>query len=148
MKKVNRTVSALLSILLVLSMIPFASFAAGGDITGNIANYRLDANVIAPDQWSYVEIDNETAKLLDKGAAPNFDTDQWVKDNGDGNKTRSVKANGDVYTALLKNSNGVTGFTLAAQDYEVFRQQAEEMKILIPKHYICINSPLKKESLF
>lgn len=42
----------------------------------------------------------------------------------------SNKAGATKMQTLLKNSGGITGFTLAAADYEAFRHQAEEMKIL------------------
>jgi hypothetical protein len=72
--------------------------AAANPTTDNVADYRLDTNVVAPGRWSYQAISGDTTGLLGKGGTGAFAADEWAADVTKPEHAWFVKADGSIGT--------------------------------------------------
>ncbi|HZX05593.1 chitobiase/beta-hexosaminidase C-terminal domain-containing protein [Kribbella sp.] len=72
--------------------------AAANPTTDNVADYRLDTNVVAPGRWSYQSIDGNATSLLNKGGSGAFAADEWAADVKKPEHAWFVKADGSIGT--------------------------------------------------
>ncbi|GAA3121948.1 hypothetical protein JOF29_006690 [Kribbella aluminosa] len=72
--------------------------APANPTTDNVADYRLDTNVVAPGRWSYQFIDGNATGLLGKGGSGAFAADEWAADVQKPEHAWFVKADGSIGT--------------------------------------------------
>ncbi|MGN6762778.1 MAG: hypothetical protein ACTHJI_15780, partial [Leifsonia sp.] len=62
----------------------------------NVADYRLDTNVVAAGRWSYESIDGSTVGMLKKGGSGVFASDEWAADTRKPEHAWFVPADGSI----------------------------------------------------
>jgi hypothetical protein len=72
--------------------------APANPTTDNVADYRLDTNVVAPGRWSYQAIADDATSLLGKGGSGVFAADEWAADVKKPEHAWFVKADGSIGT--------------------------------------------------
>ncbi|GAA1606980.1 hypothetical protein GCM10009742_65780 [Kribbella karoonensis] len=72
--------------------------APANPTTDNVADYRLDTNVVAPGRWSYQSVSGDTTSLLNKGGSGAFAADEWAADLKKPEHAWFVKADGSIGT--------------------------------------------------
>lgn len=72
--------------------------AVPNPISDNVADYRLDTNVVAAGRWSYESIGGTTVGMLQKGGSGAFAADEWAAALDKPEHTWFVKADGSIGT--------------------------------------------------
>ncbi|TDW14931.1 chitobiase/beta-hexosaminidase C-terminal domain-containing protein [Kribbella kalugense] len=72
--------------------------APANPTTDNVADYRLDTNVVAPGRWSYQSVSGNATGLLGKGGSGVFAADEWAADVKKPEHAWFVKADGSIGT--------------------------------------------------
>jgi hypothetical protein len=72
--------------------------AAANPTTDNVADYRLDTNVVGPGRWSYQSISGDATGQLGKGGSGAFAADEWAADVTKPEHAWFVKADGSIGT--------------------------------------------------
>ena len=67
--------------------------------TNNVTDYHLDTNIVAPDRWSYQNLQSgDSPTLLVKGGSGAFAADEWAADLAKPEHAWYVKADGSIGT--------------------------------------------------